>query len=364
MTVAPTTIADLQDCIKDAAAVTLRGASTKADAATAATIVRLAGIRGIHEYVPDECVFTAGAGTPLSDIGAALAAHGQYMPFDPPFAAAGATIGGTVASGLSGSGRYRYGGIRDFLIGAVIVDGEGRTIRSGGKVVKNAAGFLLHHAVVGSGGRFGALTEVTFKVFPSPETRATVEIRCGSVADAMHAAAAVIAQRFEVEAIDADAGGRLWIRLAGRRATMTARLARVENVLTQACGATASIARLDEGAARDLWLAHGEFSWAPRDSHLVKIPVTPALVSRVADFCHDPERIRFSGAGTLAWVAWPDDLTALSQQLTALGARGMCVRGPAAGVSLGMPIANAFEERVRRVLDPRDRFRAASAPAQ
>ena len=264
---------------------------------------------------------------------------------------------------MSGSGRYRYGGVRDFLIGAVIVDGEGRTIRSGGKVVKNAAGFLLHHALVGSAGRFGALVEVTFKVFPAPEERATLEVRCRGVADAMQAAAAIIAQRFEVEAIDADAGGRLWVRLAGRRATMAARAARVENVLTQACGATASIARLDEDAARDLWIAHAEFSWAPRDAHLVKIPLTPALVLRVAALRRDPARIRFSGAGTLAWIAWEDDLTVLSQQLTTLGARGVCVRGPAAGLRLGTAIANDFEERVRRVLDPRNRFRAASASA-
>jgi hypothetical protein len=175
--------------------------------------------------------------------------------------------------------------------------------------------------------------------------------------------AAVLAQRVEAEAIDADAGGMLWIRLAGRLATMTARVARVENVLTQACGATASIGRLDEGAARDLWVAHAEFSWVPRDSHLVKIPLTPALVAGVAALRRDPARIRFSGAGTLAWIAWEDNLAVVSQQLTSLGARGVCVRGPAAGLRLGTAIANDFEERVRRVLDPRNRFRAASASA-
>ena len=95
-------------------------------------------------------------------------AHGQYLPFDPPLTAAGATIGGTVAAGINGPCRYRFGGIRDFLIGARIVDGEAAHPAGGGKVVKNAAGFLLHQAMVGSCGTLGVLAELTFKVFPAP----------------------------------------------------------------------------------------------------------------------------------------------------------------------------------------------------
>ena len=362
MMATPATLAELQQCITGAPAVALRGASTKAPAPGDAATIRLSALRGIHEYVAEECVFTAGAGTPLAEIDAVLAVHGQYLPFDPPFASAGATIGGTVASGLSGSGRCRYGGIRDFLIGAVVVDGEGRAIRSGGKVVKNAAGFLLHHAVVGSAGRFGALAEVTFKVFPSPEARATLDVRCRTVADAVRATATLLAQRIEVDAIDGDASGALWIRLAGRDATMAARVARVEQMLVQS-GDAQSITRLDAAAARDLWATAVEFAWAPPHAHLVKIPLTPTLVAPVAALSRDPSRIRFSGAGTLAWIAWEAELGVLSQQLTALGARGVCVRGRAAGVRIGTAIVNEFEERVRRVLDPRNRFRAASASA-
>ena len=99
--------------------------------------------------------------------------------------AAGATIGGTVAAGVSGSCRYRFGGIRDFLIGVRVVDGEGRVIRSGGKVVKNAAGFLLHQAMVGSCGRLGVVAELTFKVFPAPEAHATVRVDAGDLATSL-----------------------------------------------------------------------------------------------------------------------------------------------------------------------------------
>ena len=111
--------------------------------------------------------------------------HGQYLPFDPPLAAAGATIGGTVAAGVNGSCRYRFGGIRDFLIGARLVDGDGRIIHSGGKVVKNAAGFLLHQAMVGSCGRLGVVAELTFKVFPAPAAHATVRVDAGDLASAL-----------------------------------------------------------------------------------------------------------------------------------------------------------------------------------
>ena len=144
----------------------------------------LAALAGIVEHTPEECTFTALAGTRISDIERLLAQHGQYLPFDPPLAVAGATLGGTVAAGVNGSCRYRYGGARDFLIGARIVDGRGRLTRSGGKVVKNAAGFLLHQALVGSCGTLGILAELTFKVFPAAEAHATIRVDAADLASA------------------------------------------------------------------------------------------------------------------------------------------------------------------------------------
>ena len=105
-----------------------------------------------------------------------LAEHGQYLPFDPPLAAAGATLGGTVAAGLSGPGRYRYGGVRDFVLGVRFVDGMGNLVRGGGKVVKNAAGFDFPKLMVGSLGRLGVLAELSFKVFPQPPAFATLAV--------------------------------------------------------------------------------------------------------------------------------------------------------------------------------------------
>ena len=174
MTLQPRSIEELQTAIKEHPAIALRGGGTKStpvDDSRVATI-EMRALRGVTEYSPEECVFTALGGTPVLEINDCLARYEQYLPFDPLLVDAGATIGGTIAAGLSGSGRHRYGGVRDFVIGMRVVDGEGRVIRSGGKVVKNAAGFLLHHGMVGSRGRFGAIAEVTLKVFPAPQARA------------------------------------------------------------------------------------------------------------------------------------------------------------------------------------------------
>ena len=98
-------------------------------------------LSGITAYEASDYTVTAKAGTPAEEVAQVLAEKGQYMPFDPLFSKAGATLGGTVASGTSGPGRFRYGGLRDFLIGLQFVDGKGKLVRSGGRVVKNAAGF-------------------------------------------------------------------------------------------------------------------------------------------------------------------------------------------------------------------------------
>ena len=97
-------------------------------------LISTRGLSGIIAYDPGEFTFTALAGTPLREIRAALTERGQYLPFDPPLVDAGATIGGTVAAGLSGPGRFRYGGVRDFILAVQFADGTGQLLRGGAKV--------------------------------------------------------------------------------------------------------------------------------------------------------------------------------------------------------------------------------------
>src|SRR3954452_23844304 len=202
-TLAPESFAELVDAVRSTPHLLAVGAGTKPRLSSVDAVkLSTARLRGISEYDPSEFTFTAGAGTPVSEIAAALAERGQYLPFDPMLVDAGATLGGTVAAGPSGPGRFRFGGLRDFILGVRFVDGAGRLLRMGGKVVKNAAGFDLPKFFVGSLGRFGVLAELTFKVFPRPAASLTLRLN----AETLDAAATILneagSSRFEFETLD------------------------------------------------------------------------------------------------------------------------------------------------------------------
>ena len=343
MTLQPQNVAELQQIIRDHPLVRLRGGATKS---RSDATVDLRGITGMIEYSPEECVFTAHAGTSLAEISDALRTHGQYLPFDPPFVDEGATIGGTIASGVSGPRRYRYGGVRDFLIGVRVIDGDGRLIRSGGKVVKNAAGFLLHHAMVGSCGRFGALTEVTLKVFPAPEARRTVVVERASVEAAFETAREIERLRYDCEAIDFDAQGTVSVTIAGRAAAIEERAAR----LRQALGPGSVPGEGDRPRTRGLSTRPG---------------TDPGDIVKVAGLMNCWQKLRqhvtgahFMCGGAVAWLDTAD-LPGLGRALDESRLVGHVIRGPSAGARVGHVVHNEFEERVRRVLDPSNRFSAA-----
>lgn len=373
MTVRATTPSEVQEGVRGSARVAIRAGGTKSRPADDATVIDLTTLAGITEYSPAECVITARPGTRLVDLERTLAAEGQYLPFDPPLAIEGATIGGTVASGVSGSRRYRYGGIRDFLIGVRVVDGEGRMIRSGGTVVKNAAGFLLHHGMVGSLGQFGVLTELTFKVFPQPEARRTITLECGSADRAFAAARAVEQLRRDCEAIDFNERGTLWLELAGRASALESRAELLVGQLQrlaldvsgesggpgvndrQACGGGKSLS-----AEHLSSVFHDRSPSDPRNGGCVKVA---GMMSRWQELRHHVTAVHFMSAGGVAWLA-TTDLDALAQALANAQLTGLVIRGARAGTRLGHLPHNEFEARVRRVLDPRDLFCATQDPSR
>lgn len=369
MTAQPTSVEEIQDAVRDSARLHVRGGGTKSAPLGDGIVLDLARLSGITEYSPAECVMTMRAGTTLAAVESALVAEGQYLPFDPPFAAEGATIGGTVASGVSGSRRYRYGGVRDFLIGVRVVDGDGRLIRSGGKVVKNAAGFLLHHGMVGSLGQFGVLTELTFKVFPQPEARRTITAECGSVKNAFAAAGAVERWRRDCESIDFDERGTLWLGLAGRASAIgvrSAALAEAARSLPSVAGVDVhdswSDPRISSAAIHDSWsdppagAAAVHDSWSdPPGTACVKVA---GLMNSWQNLHRHVTAARFMCAGSVAWL-FTDRLADLANALRDAHLTGLVLRGPRAGARIGHLVHNEFEERVRRVLDPQNKFRAA-----
>jgi len=134
----------------------------------------VAGHCGVVTYEPTELVVTARAGTALAEIEAVLGEKGQMLGFEPPHFGAAATLGGTIACGLSGPRRPYAGAARDFVLGATIVNGKGEILRFGGQVMKNVAGYDISRLMVGALGTLGVLLDISLKVLPKPARELTL----------------------------------------------------------------------------------------------------------------------------------------------------------------------------------------------
>ena len=162
-------------------ALRIRGGGSKDfyGAPRAGELLDTKALCGITSYEPSELFITARAGTPLAEIEAALAECGQCLPFEPPHfqivAGAGAeTVGGMVAAGLSGPARASVGGVRDYVLGAQLLNGRGELLTFGGQVMKNVAGYDVSRLLAGSMGTLGVITEVSLKVLPVAPAEATL----------------------------------------------------------------------------------------------------------------------------------------------------------------------------------------------
>ena len=190
------------------------------------------------EHAAGDLIATAGAGTPLARLASELAGAGQRLPVDE--VVPGSTVGGAVAAGLSGPGRLLHGRLRDLIIGMEFVRADGVTARSGGRVVKNVAGYDLAKLHTGALGTLGVVTSVTFRLRPVPAAVRVVSATAPDPAGARARAAAVAASPVVPAAIELDApvGGplRLHVLLEGSaegidaRAERTAGLLRADNV--------------------------------------------------------------------------------------------------------------------------------------
>jgi glycolate oxidase FAD binding subunit len=367
MVIRPLAVEEVQEAVCAAPRVLPRGGGTKPALSTApegVASIDLSGLRGVTAYVPEEFTFTALAGTPLAQVVEMLAEHGQCLPFDPPFAGQGATLGGTVAAGLSGPGRYQYGGVRDFLLGARYVDGEGRLIYAGGKVVKNAAGFDIPKLMVGSLGRLGVLVELSFKVFPKPETTASLRIDFPHLEEAVGALQRLSASPLDLNAVEivpSQAGWTLWARLAGSSTAMPARL----NALRAFLGGGEEMPGGEKipgggempGGEGDFWGEILSFAWVPQGWALVKAAVTPRRIAALEPRLQALESLRrYSGGGQAAWIALPGDADTLNDILRTEGLPGVVLFGPTSTPLLGLRKGMAFARRVKAALDPVSRF--------
>lgn len=358
----PTTPEALQSIIQSNQSLLPCGGGTKPALSTpaeGAARLDMSRLSGIIEYEPGEYTFTAYAGTPVLEVAKELEKHGQYMPFDPLLVKKGATLGGTLAANTGGSGRHRYGGVRDFILGVRFVDGKGQLVRGGGKVVKNAAGFDLPKFMVGSLGRFGVFVDLTFKVFPAPRSYVTLQGRYPSLISALQATYHLAAAPFDIDALDLEPIDEgqfgLIIRIGGLIEALPSRTERLQHFLNSETDLITGEA-LEGEQDSAFWEQVQEFSWVEDGSNLVKVPLAPKSIPTLEDaLSEEVTSRRYSAGGNVAWLAVPD-IDALDATLSQLELAGLVLLGPPGRPYLGLRKGLPLARRVKQALDPDNKF--------
>lgn len=209
----------LQQAVRAAIAakrpLAIRGGGSKAflGRAPVGEPLDVAGHNGVVNYQPKELVLTARGGTTLEEIESALADQGQMLPFEPPRFGLGATLGGTIACGLSGPARPYLGAARDLVLGARVLTGRGEILRFGGEVMKNVAGYDVSRLMTGAYGTLGVLLDVSLKVLPVPAATRTLSQE-RDPAQAIELMNRWAGRPLPITATCYD-GERLYVRLAG-----------------------------------------------------------------------------------------------------------------------------------------------------
>ena len=197
----------------------------------------------IIDHASGDLVVRAQAGVPLESLQAELGRAGQQLALDTPGGGTGfsGTVGGLIATGMAGPRRLRYGAPRDLLIGITVVLADGTVASSGGKVVKNVAGYDLGKLFAGSRGTLGLIAEATFRLHPVPQDTAYVTLRCGRTAVAAEVVRAAMGTQLAPSAVEVDAPSRgapvtVTVLLEGRADAVAERSAKMRETLAAAAG--------------------------------------------------------------------------------------------------------------------------------
>ncbi|HIP23353.1 MAG TPA: FAD-binding protein, partial [Rhodobacteraceae bacterium] len=293
----PETEAELAEIVASAKSpLEIIGGGTRQIGHTKGEPLHTSGLSGIRLYEPEALTLVAQAGTPLAEIEALLAENGQRLPFEPYDLRAlqgttgTPTIGGVVATNASGPRRIQAGACRDSLIGVRFVDGLGRIIKNGGRVMKNVTGYDLVKLLAGSHGTLGVLTEVSFKLLPAPETTATVLVQEDETTSAATMAKAM-ASPYDVSGA-AHADGSTALRLEGLEGSVKYRSVALARLLS------GEVAAFNWQALRDVQ------AFAGLDGDVWRVSVKPSDGPATAEALrtNGAEEIIFDWAGGLLWA--------------------------------------------------------------
>jgi len=283
-----------------------------------------AGLTGITFYSPKELVLSARAGTKLADIVAATAAEGQHLIAEPPDwrrllgTDSAGTLGGAVATNLSGPRRIAWGAMRDHVLGVRAINGSGEVIRSGGRVLKNVTGLDLCKLLSGSHGTLAVITEITLKVLPAPERRATLVFKGLAPNAAVAALSAALGSPYAVSAaayLPAAEAARIpalaWLgdsvtlaRLEDFAPSVTYRSDRLRADLA----AFGAAEMLDDAASLSAWADIGDvLPLAGQGEALWRVSVRPSQGPTVLAAVQAalPTQAFLDWGGGLVWIAGP-----------------------------------------------------------
>ena len=321
-------------------ALQIRGGGSKAfyGRAPHGELLDTRACRGIVAYEPTELVITARAGTPLAEIEAVLAAEHQMLGFEPPYFDGDATLGGVVASGLSGPARPYCGAVRDFVLGIELLDGRGELLRFGGQVMKNVAGFDVSRLLAGSLGSLGVIVQASLRVIPRPVQACTLEWQLTAAAAAQRMITLAHAP-WPITGLCYD-GSVLRMRAAGSSAAVAHALAQL-----------APDAVLDDVGywreLRDLKLPF--FTDEQRPLWRLSVPPNAPDPSVSGPLLCD-------WGGAQRWLHGAADDVALRDYAAALGGHATCFTGSDTPFATPTAALRQLMQRVKAALDPHGIF--------
>lgn len=352
---APMDEAELADAIKDAATsgtpLEIAGGGTREALGRPVQVehtLSTSGLSGIRLYEPGALTLVAGAGTKLAEIEAALAAEGQMLPFEPIdhralLGSAGEpTIGGAVAVNASGPARIQHGACRDAMIGVRLVDGLGRAIANGGRVMKNVTGYDLVKLVAGSFGTLGVISEIAFKLLPEPEAGTTLALHGLDDAKAVAAMADALGSSSHVSAAahlpeggpDGTDAPLTLIRIEGMAGTIAERTTQLKDRLARFRPDEIEIAA--DGAG--LWRHIRDVEpFSSREGAVWRVSLSPSdgpnLVAAIREH-HALDGVFYDWGGGLVWLLLPESGDAGAAMIRArigeLGGHATLIRASAA----------------------------------